>query len=176
MIEIVPNWHPVFVHFPIALVLVSVGLHLVAPLVPARWREQCLLVAHWNLWLAGAAVLITVATGWQAFNGVEHDDAGHAAMLEHRRWALVTSGLVLVLAVWSGWRRYRHRHTGVLFSGVLVMAGALVIITAWHGGELVYRHGLGVRTFPAPHTPVAPAAPAAIPAPAPAHDHTGHAH
>ena len=96
MVEIVPNWHPVFVHFPIALVLVSVGLHLVAPWLPARWREHCLVVAQWNLWLAAAAVVVTVATGWQAFNSVDHDDAGHAAMLEHRRWALITSAVVLV--------------------------------------------------------------------------------
>lgn len=27
-------------------------------------------------------------------------------------------------------------------------AWALVIATAWHGGELVYRHGLGVLSLP----------------------------
>jgi uncharacterized membrane protein len=174
MVEIIPNWHPVFVHFPIALVLASVGLHLVAPLLPARWREQCLLVAHWNLWLAVVAVLATVASGWQAFNSVDHDDAGHVAMLEHRRWALITSGVVVVLAVWAGWCRIRQRETGLPFLGVLLVAGALVLTTAWHGGELVYRHGLGVRGFPAAPAPAMPAAPAAT-AP-PAHDHSTHTH
>jgi uncharacterized membrane protein len=170
MVEIVPNWHPVFVHFPIALVLASVGLHLVAPWLPAHWREHALLVARWNLWLAAAAVVVTVATGWQAFNSVDHDDAGHAAMLEHRRWALITSAVVLVLAAWAAWPRVRQRATGLLFLGLLVVAGALMLTTAWHGGELVYRHGLGVRSFP-----VAPV-PAAAPASAPAHDHSSHAH
>ncbi len=174
MVEIVPNWHPVFVHFPIALVLVAVGLHLVAPVLPAAWREQGLVVARWNLWLAAAAVLVTVATGWQAFNSVDHDDAGHAAMLEHRFWALITSAVVLVLAAWAAWTQLRHRRTGVTFLGVLVVAGALILTTAWHGGELVYRHGLGVRSFPAAAAPAAPTAPAA--APAPAHDHSTHSH
>jgi uncharacterized membrane protein len=174
MVEIIPNWHPVFVHFPIALVLASVGLHLVAPLLPARWREQCLLVAHWNLWLAVVAVFATVASGWQAFNSVDHDEAGHAAMLEHRRWALITSGVVVVLAVWAGWSRIRLRETGLPFLGVLLVAGALVLTTAWHGGELVYRHGLGVRGFPAAPAPAMPAAPAATSPPA--HDHSTHTH
>jgi uncharacterized membrane protein len=36
-----------------------------------------------------------------------------------------------------------------LFAGAVILAWALVASTAWHGAELVYRHGLGVIAVPA---------------------------
>lgn len=37
-----------------------------------------------------------------------------------------------------------------MFIGLLLAAGVLLASTAWHGGELVYRHGLGVMSLPQP--------------------------
>jgi len=34
MIEIIPNWHPVFVHFTVALLSLAVGFHVICPLLP----------------------------------------------------------------------------------------------------------------------------------------------
>ena len=51
MIEIIPNWHPIFVHFTVALLTMSVffyGLSFVAP--GNRFYEQWVSVARWNLW------------------------------------------------------------------------------------------------------------------------------
>ncbi|MBI4937033.1 MAG: hypothetical protein HY846_02215 [Nitrosomonadales bacterium] len=39
---------------------------------------------------------------------------------------------------------------GWLFTGLLVIAAGTLLSTAWHGGELVYRHGLGVMSLPKP--------------------------
>lgn len=78
MPEIIPNLHPLLVHFPIVLVSVSVFFHV--------------------------AALPTAFFGWQAFNNVNHDEAGHVAMLAHRAWALSTRAVLVVLAGWDIWR------------------------------------------------------------------------
>lgn len=149
MIEIIPNWHPVFVHFTVALLSVAVLLSLLVRFMPAgKLREQWQWVAQWNLWLGAGITLLTVAAGVLAYNSVAHDTPSHEAMTEHRNWALVTAALFIALATWS-WLRVRSRKSPstALLLGLLV-GGVLLASTAWRGGEVVYRYGLGVMSLP----------------------------
>ncbi len=154
MIEIIPNWHPVFVHFTVALLSLSVVLYLATHLpLPAGLRAEWRVVAHWMLWLGAMFAITTVATGWLAYNSVNHDDVSHAAMTEHRNWALITLTVFVVLALWSLWGRWANRQVskgaaGAVFLAVLVIGGFLLASTAWRGAELVFRHGLGVMSLP----------------------------
>lgn len=154
MIEIVPNWHPVFVHFTVALLIVAAAIHLLSHFLPKGGvANQLTIVARWNLWIGVGFTLLTVAAGWYAFNTVNHDAPSHLAMIEHRNWAMATSALLLGIA---GWEYYLSRHgrsKGWLFTGLLVVAAVLLLSTAWHGSELVYRHGLGVMSLPKPEGP-----------------------
>ncbi len=91
MIEIIPNWHPIFVHFTVALLSVAVLLQLVASRLPATTvRDELTVVARWSLWLGTLLAIATATTGWIAYNSVAHDEVSHAAMTDHRNWALVT--------------------------------------------------------------------------------------
>ena len=102
MIEIIPNWHPLFVHFTVALLSVSVGLFMLARLLREhRWRTQWLHAAHWNLRLGAGFSIATVTAGWFAFNSVAHDPPSHAAMTDHRNWAFTTLAVVLLLTLWT---------------------------------------------------------------------------
>ncbi len=149
MIEIIPNWHPIFVHFTVGLLSTSIGFFLLAYLVKNQhWREQWLTVAYWNLWLGGGFAVITGVAGWFAFNSVNHDTPSHEAMIEHRNWALVTLGVVIPLALWSWWKYRAGAKVNGLFLGLLLLTGGLLLSTAWHGAELVYRYGLGVKSLP----------------------------
>jgi len=47
--EIIPNWHPIFVHFTVALLSLSVGLFIVSGLLLGGLRQQWELVVHRNL-------------------------------------------------------------------------------------------------------------------------------
>jgi len=188
MFEILPNWHPVLVHFSVALLTLSVLLHLLG-LVPGKGRvlEELSVVADWTLWLGTLASVATVIAGVFAYNSVTHDEPSHAAMTVHRNWGLVTLATFAVLAVWSAWRRWQGRaRGGVVFALLLLAAGAVLASTAWRGGELVYRHGLGVMALPMTeshgdghdhaHTaPANPEKPGTTGKPAPA-GHEGHNH
>jgi uncharacterized membrane protein len=150
VIEIIPNWHPIFVHFTLALWTVATGFFLVAMVWNEnRWRAQWLHVARWNLWLGALFALATAVAGWLAYNSVSHDAISHVAMTEHRNWALATLAVMLPLSAWCAWRYRRARELGPGFAVLLVIGLGLLGATGWHGGELVYRYGLGVMSLPA---------------------------
>lgn len=150
MVEIIPNWHPVLVHFTLALLSVSVLLTVLVRFLPdSAVRADWQVVARWCLWFGTGFAALTAFTGWLASNSVEHDDISHVAMTEHRDWALATLTLFVVLSAWSLWSRWRGRDAGQLvFVALMLLGGGLLASTGWHGGELVYRHGLGVMSTP----------------------------
>lgn len=148
MIEIIPNWHPIFVHFTVALLSVSALLFVVAAFAPAGagWKSACLTVARWNLWIGASLTIGTVLAGWHAYNTVPHDGHSHLAMLSHRNWALPTAGVFIAFAIWSFLARAKE--PGKLLALCLLLATCALAVTAYKGGELVYRHGLGVLSLP----------------------------
>jgi len=189
MFEILPNWHPVFVHFSVALLTVSVVFHVLAKLLrDGRVRNEMTVVADWSLWLGAFFTVVTVVAGWFAYNSVTHDEPSHAAMTVHRNWGLATLAAFLILAAWSAWNHWRKKaRASIVFVVLLAAAGAVLAGTAWRGGELVYRHGLGVLSMPVTEMhadghdhdygqTAAPATPPEKPAKPAVHDHSTHAH
>jgi len=149
MIEILPNWHPIFVHFTVSLFTVSTFFYfLTAFTTRLKINHEFLVVARWCLWLSALITVGTITAGLLAYYTVVHDEPSHVAMFDHRNWALATFVVILGLTIWS-WLRHRSQQApNVLFLfGTLVGLG-LLMVTAWRGGELVYRHGLGVLSLP----------------------------
>lgn len=150
MIEIVPNWHPVLVHFTVALLIVAPLLFFASTWLPTESpaKLRLLAAARWNLLLGFIISLGTVAAGWYAANTVAHDEAAHAAMLMHRNLALITVVAYAPFVLWTLTRGHGPRSHGLLFAVLLLLPMASLTLTAWRGGELVYVHGLGVQSLP----------------------------
>lgn len=147
--ELIPNFHPIAVHFPIALLLISFLVSMSARLSDSTTAiTQMAIVGHWTLWLAAVSAMIAVVFGLQAYNSVNHDDAGHAAMLIHRNWAIPTAigiGLLAIFDAWKSTTDHVMRWPSLLILGILSLA---LVATGWLGGEVVYRHGIGVLSLP----------------------------
>ena len=148
--QIIPNLHPAIVHFPIALTVIAFLLSLAAYVRPGHPSAAQLAAAgHFTLWLAAIGAAIAVLFGWLAYNSVNHDDAGHAAMLLHRSWAVPTALGLILLASWDAWKYRANQLISVPMLFILFLLSQSIAITAWLGGEVVYRHGIGVLSLPA---------------------------
>jgi uncharacterized membrane protein len=151
VIEIIPNWHPLLVHFTVGLLSTSVLFYLAGIFIPRRhpWKRQWLYMANWCLWTGCLFAIATATAGWLAYNSVAHDTASHAAMTLHRNWALPTAATFLVLGLWAIILAKKDRRPGFLFLTFATVAAAVLMITGWLGAEAVYRYGLGVKSLPA---------------------------
>jgi uncharacterized membrane protein/ketosteroid isomerase-like protein len=142
-----PNIHPVLVHFAYALTATgALSLFIVSLAAPGGWRDTLKVAGDWMIGLGAAAIVLTVAAGFEAYYSVAHDGPSHTAMTVHRNWAVPTAAIILALAVWR-WLKRRDRPS-VLFSTLLLAAAVSLSVTAWWGGKLVFGHGLGVARMP----------------------------
>jgi uncharacterized membrane protein len=139
-------WHPMVVHFPLALVLIAAPLLIAARVL----RNEALAgtvatVGTWNLCIGAAAALIALATGLGAVLNVNVDAAARQAISLHMKWAMFTTLALLLLAVWRGAGTAQRSRPSWVFIIVLVAAAAALMITGYRGGQNVYRFGVGVE-------------------------------
>ncbi|HTY58490.1 MAG TPA: DUF2231 domain-containing protein [Bacteroidota bacterium] len=143
-----PNLHPFLVHFPVALLSLSVLCECAALL----FKREDLSAVGWWTQLAGTIGLAAAAgTGIMAGDSVRLPEAGKATLEMHQEIAFVASTVFAVLLFWriaSGTKRPPGRDTVFI---LLFAAGVAAIWAgAWYGGELVYIFGAGVHAAPVP--------------------------
>ncbi len=147
--EIIPNWHPLLVHFTIALYVISALLFALGYFVTENaWKQKFTSAAYINLWLGALVTVLTVAAGIYAYNTVGHDAPSHLAMTDHRNWALATAAFFWVLAIWSVVHYRTGKAIGLFFVMPMIIGAGLLGATGFKGGEIVYRYGLGVMSMP----------------------------
>jgi len=145
--EIIPNYHPMLVHFSIALLSMAALFYSAAFITKNSARSQTLLAAaRWNLWSGMLISFVTVLTGWLAYNSVDHDALSHEAMTVHRNWALPTLGLWAIATLWSFF--IAKDKPGAAFILWLWLSTGALMTTGYLGAENVYRHGIGVMRLP----------------------------
>jgi uncharacterized membrane protein len=140
------NLHPLFVHFPIALLLSSVALRWAANFWPGKGLNQA---AWYTLLLGLAGTVFTLLTGFLDAQRVPLDSPALATLNIHRALGIATFVLFGALAIWS-WRSKDAISGGkrILYTAIQVVGVALIVTVGFLGGELVYTFGLGVTTLP----------------------------
>ncbi len=152
--DILPNWHPIFVHFTVALISASVVFYFLYYVisyfirVPRERVLELEVIARWCLWIGAVITIITFAAGLYAYNTVKHDTPSHDAMTVHRNFAIVTSIFIIFLGCFSVWLHFKRKKISLIFLIALFIMQIFLLLTAWRGGELVYRYGLGVFSLP----------------------------
>jgi uncharacterized membrane protein len=143
-------FHPVIVHFAIALAVAGVLLRWLSLSGRVAWAGP----AAATLLLASAVAVFGAArSGTEAHGPVERVPGSAAAVGEHEEWgnwayrAFVVVGLVELLALGL---RSRGRAKPALVASALVGLGGLYALyeAGKYGGELVYSYagGVGIRT------------------------------
>jgi uncharacterized membrane protein len=131
--------HPSLTHFPLALIPLSLALDLVGRLAGnRRWMRA----GKRLMPLAAASGVATAAAGLVAQSAVEIPPEAHDTMTTHRNLNL---GLVAMTGVLACARsKSAVPSIGYLIAGLAGVAA--MNYTAYLGGRLVYRHGVGVET------------------------------
>jgi uncharacterized membrane protein len=139
------EWHPLAVHFPLALEVTGAAALSAARLdAVGRNRPALATVGTWNLCLGALGMLAAVATGLAAVASLDLDAAARIAVGTHVKWAVFSTIGLLVIATWRGAGSDADARPSRLFLGFLWAATAALIVTGYHGGQNVYRYGVGV--------------------------------
>ncbi len=142
-LAVMPNIHPLIVHFPIAFLSAFFILDLLASVINNdNWRNT----ASTLLYLGVIGVIAAVLAGFQAAETLPHGGDIHEIMESHEHFGLTVAFLTIFLAIWrlfsksniKGFANFIH----------LFVAGLIVLIMSLGadlGGLMVYGHGAGVK-------------------------------
>ena len=138
--------HPIIVDFAVALLVVSVGFDLLASLADER---DLRVVAWWTLLVGTVAAALAVISGYAAAQVAGTEPRVVETIALHRNLGIVTLVCFGVCSLWRARRpgsfpdRYRDVYWAIAAVGL-----ATLLVTAYFGGILVFRLGVGYL----PHT------------------------
>lgn len=155
------NVHPLFVHFPIALLLMSSLFYWSGTIFKNTGLMQA---GRWSLYGGTVFGVISVITGLQAAYSAPHDDTTHRIMLLHQNLAYGILAASATLSVWTLVVKLAIPVKGKrLFLATHLVLAAVVIQQADLGGRMVFLKGVGVGDKSSAHETGG-------------HDHSAHAH
>ena len=137
------NFHPLFVHFPIALL--SIGL--LCDILGSTLKKNSLHNSGWWCQVFGiVAITGAITTGLLAEGTVEHSDVSHNIMETHKLFELIAVGFFAVLFIWRSICKTLLPQTLPLLI-VYFITGAFAVGIMFYGahlgGRLVYEFGTG---------------------------------
>ncbi len=134
--------HPTFVHFPIGLLLLGLLVELYAVFRTSPLANRF----GWWLQIAGTVgLLLTVGSGLLAAASASPLGAAKDVFEAHQSWAFATTATYSVLTLWRVARKGALPVSPVVYRLLLLAATLFLVVTAWYGGELVYRFAIGVH-------------------------------
>lgn len=139
-----PQLHAALNDLPTALLLLAVLFEIASRI----WKRDSLRIAgYWTLLAGAVGGILAVLSGLQAEDKIDHGEALHEMMGEHKELALITLGIFAVLALW---RLIRERKMGGGERAAALVLGLIglgfLVATAREGGEMVFQHAAGVPT------------------------------
>lgn len=137
--------HPLIVHFPIALLLTSVLADLLALLRPRAVFKD---VALFLLILGVIGAVAAGVSGERAAEAVARLPDLRQAVEQHEDFATGTIWLFIALLLSRLYMVIKGRFVSIFRAAyfiVSLVAGGLLMATAYSGGSLVYERGAGVK-------------------------------
>lgn len=123
------GFHPLVIHFPIALFLFGTLLELIG-----WWRRDFRIrqAAFWNLAAASLSTLVVIPTGAIAF--ILSDYTWKGMVVYHMAFAGAAAILMAATVLW----RRKGPHTSRKYFAVLITSTVVLGIAGYYGGELIY--------------------------------------
>lgn len=133
--------HAMTVHFPIALVFATLAVDLL------YWWSADQFWVRVGVWASGGAFFMGIAAGI-----VGTIELLSVAGIRERvaSWAHAIAAVMLVAVAGLNWGLRVTESADVLPHGLLVSVLAAIItgMAGWHGGKLIFDHGVGLMVSP----------------------------
>ena len=136
------NAHPLFVHFPVALLTLSAIFYLFGA---ATKKEGLIEAGRWTLYAGTLFAALSVWTGLRAEHTVELDAEGHEIVELHEKLGFVILAASVGLSAWT--MAAKAALPSKARAVFLAACALLVLILAQQadlGGRLVFLKGAGV--------------------------------
>ena len=134
-------FHPIAVHFPIALLSIGFFAAFLAGLLRKRaaftWIDDA---ASWLLWLGTLGAWAAMGLGLLAEDKAPHVPEAWEVLSDHKTHAFWTVGVFSVLSIWRIFRKKDFKPQLIAWALCL----GLLLSTAYLGGRLVFDFGMGV--------------------------------
>ena len=141
--DTVQDLHPITVHFPIALLIMSAGLSIILYIKPNAALQQ----ATWVLlWVGTVSAVVSSIAG--LISHVRYEETAVYGVIEtHQNWSFGVTGLFIAVTIWRWFSRKRQADAGTkpLYVIVVLIGVAVLTISGLTGGDLVYNYGINVR-------------------------------
>jgi len=131
--------HPAAVHYPIALLPVSIAADTLGLLTRNRGLLE---VGRLTMPVAAVSAAFAGVLGLIAQEAVQTDEEGAAMLATHRTLNLGLIGAAAAMAI----KRVGQRKPHPAYLAVGAMGIVAMIYSAYLGGQMVYDKGVGVRT------------------------------
>ncbi|MBX3506104.1 MAG: DUF2231 domain-containing protein [Parvibaculum sp.] len=133
--------HAMSVHFPIALVIATLGADVF------YWWSADPFWLRAGLWSAGFAFATGVGAG---LVGTVELLLVPGIRSRVASWAHAVAAMMLLSVAGLNWGLRLHMPEAVLPHGLLLslLAAGLTGLAGWHGGKLIFHHGIGLMVTP----------------------------
>jgi len=136
------NVHPIFVHFPVALLSTSFLVYLLGVIFR---KEELLAAGKWMLYFGTLAAALAVWTGLKAEETVPHAGEVHEILEAHENLGYVVLGLSVFLSLWTLVARTSLPKKGrIIFFAIFAVLALVISQTGDFGGRMVYLNGVGM--------------------------------
>lgn len=139
------NTHPVFVHFPIALIPTAFFFYLIGLV---RKRKDLLLAGQISLALGLAGIIVSVLTGYFAQETFPHGEVIHHMMETHQTLGYAILAVGVFLMIWSFWKHEGTPRAPKIFLVLLGFTVLMILQNADLGGRMVFVEGAAVKAMP----------------------------
>jgi uncharacterized membrane protein len=133
--------HVMMVHFPIAFVIATFGVDVF------YWWSGDAFWVRVSLWSAGFTFWTGIAA---SIVGTGELLLVPGIRLREASWSHAIAAMTLVAITGANWGLRLHYPESILPHGLLLsgLAAAMAGFAGWHGGKLVFDHGIGVLISP----------------------------
>lgn len=149
LFDYAPNIHPMIVHFPIAILILAIGLNALAFFVKDEWWDEKKTTFIYVL--GSIAAIIAYFTGRSAADTVFLPTQAQSLLTDHADWALWTVlffSIYTIIRIALHWYKLLNKKSVQITVFVLGLSGILFLFqTGEYGATMVYGYGVGTGQY-----------------------------